>query len=244
MIKNQMYNKTYWVIPYNVCAHWMLLIIIRPKCFFQKASNINEKFCLLMVDSLSDDGFTWLTNNNMKVLQYFMHYAFKKEMPEIKLGVIANELNSEPKINLISFQQPNLHDCGMFVCINAKLFLLSVIRDGNNYTFDKVFKLPKYFNCLPSIYNNLRLIELRQAAIKLLMNMVLSTGVKKKKNCNNIFFKMVNNCFLSVSELIHLDNETNNTSVRNIEEVRAVTKKSLEEIENTDPRLQQNRITK
>ena len=131
----QMFNKKFWVIPLNTPGHWSLMIFVRPKFIFEETTNPDKETLIFFFDSLGKKYTTIINQNNMKILNDFLHYAYILENTS-KTNIIINsiQLDKVKKTSIDCYKQDNSFDCGIFVCIYARAFLLSVIRDEVIYT--------------------------------------------------------------------------------------------------------------
>ena len=66
------------------------------------------------------------------IIQQFLFGVHKKERKEVVIED-NNQSFKIPRFGLSGFSQVNGHDCGLFMAIHAKEFVLSVLRGGEEY---------------------------------------------------------------------------------------------------------------
>ena len=214
---NTLFKNKYWIVPYNINNdHWILFIFIRPINIFLQPASADLGSCLLIYDSNNsnpDQEFDSIQPGQLIHLSQFLFYGLKKEnsIPDGVQITLGNQMKNLKKIGMKSFRQNNGLDCGVYVCVHAREFLLSVINLGLVFTLDEIGAIKPYFGLPENEYSFFRILEIRCAAVVLLSNIV-QQHLEFQKNENIVkcfanFTTMLKSCFLNYNDIKQIKDE-------------------------------------
>ena len=85
------------------------------------------------------------------------------------------------KKNIITWQQENTNDCGIFTIINVREFIIYIgKKQPKDLGIEQLDKFPDYFHLKAYHYDVLRIIELRYSFLVLFTNLCNETFKLKK----------------------------------------------------------------
>ena len=191
------FSYYYWVIPIHTKNHWSLMIIVRPKFLFSKPPTREKECLVLFCDSINKKLHDLISKEDMDLFNKFLIEIQKLE--DDKLNFPDEQQFSKLTTKSINcYEQNNSYDCGIYVCVYAREFIISILRDKVTYSYKN---LKNCESCFKGKYDFYRIQEIRKASFLLVSNMMKHNAKNNKISCNTKILRILGSHFLDANDI-------------------------------------------